>query len=377
MAQDQPWESYTQAAVLNKRIVPDVISLIDPIDTPFVMWLGLDSARSKFNIRPPAADGRKIEWLMDQYRQLTGSLTVSAASDATELTVADASNFKVGDLIQLPDLAELNSVTALSLTDNTLTVVRDYAGTTAATQQTGVITIETYARIEGAAADQGPLEVVTSAYNNTQIVQKEVKVTGTAQAIEQYGISNSLEYQRQKVVPELMRAIERSFLRVGFRDDGSSSAARVSAGLPYYITSNTTTSARTDLAIATFQNVTYSCHIAGGMVDTMVIHPKTLNTLTNLYNTSSYIRVETTQDSVGMSIDKIVTPYAQYTAIPSIHCKENDIWLLDSRHVGGYTLRPLFEKPLPASGDYEWFEMIGEFSFALKHEDAHGYIQLS
>jgi hypothetical protein len=57
---DQPKNTYSDTTNA-KRIISDVIKLIDPVATPLVVALGgFDAARSKFEIRD---DGTKIEWL--------------------------------------------------------------------------------------------------------------------------------------------------------------------------------------------------------------------------------------------------------------------------------------------------------------------------
>jgi hypothetical protein len=59
---EQPKTVYSDTTA-QARAISDVISMIDPRDTPLIARLGLDGAREKFRIQQ---DGYKIEILEDE-----------------------------------------------------------------------------------------------------------------------------------------------------------------------------------------------------------------------------------------------------------------------------------------------------------------------
>ncbi len=81
-----------------KRVITDVISLIDPSDAPMIEALGgLDGASGKFKfVNTP---GKVVEWLEDTLIGLTGNLSVSTTATVVSLTLSDAANFQEGDII--------------------------------------------------------------------------------------------------------------------------------------------------------------------------------------------------------------------------------------------------------------------------------------
>lgn len=375
MPTDAPFTSYDQSGTLHKRIVPDVISLIDPVEVQFLLAVGgLDGARSKFDIR---MNGRQIEWLTDAYRTMASTLAATLATDTTAVTVSDSSVHRIGDVVQLTDGAELANVTSNNTSTNVITVTRGFGGTTQATQATGAIDIQTVARIEGADADSGQYETVGSDYNVTQILQDEVAVTGTQQALDLYGITNTLEYQRRKIIPEQTRFLNKAALRNSGISTGSATAARLLKGLPGYLTTNTLTTDRTDFNMQDLRTLTLSSYQNGGNVDMLVMNPITMDTIAAFLDSSEYLRVDVSEGRVGMHVKQFVTPFATYMAVPDRWAPNGAVFGLDSRHVGFYQLRPFMEEGISKVGDSEKIQIVGEFSFAVKHESAHFYITLT
>ena len=55
-------------------------------------------------------------------------------------------------------------------------------------------------------------------------------------------------------------------------------------------------------------------------------------------------------------------------------CPSSHAYILDSRKVGFYTLRPFHWKELGATGDSKKADLVGEFSMLVANDKAHGYI---
>lgn len=368
---DQPKSSYS-STVNAKRIIADAIKLIDPIATPLLVALGgFDSARSKFELR---GNGTKIEWLEDEYAPISdvAAQGTTITTDTTVLTVTDASIFQDGHLIQID--SEYMVVKAVDTTGNTLTVYsRTFGGTNATHVTTSVIYIRGMARLEGDDADFVGIGPVTAPYNYTSIFQKALKITGTEDVLDEYGYESAFSYEANKAMPELARLVEMHIFH-GIRAAGTDTAPRSMGGLNTFITANTVDAsgaiAKTDL-----DNLAELIRLDGGMPDLFVCHPSVANDLRALLDTSSFVRLTQENSTFGMSaIEGIRTQYGTLRIVEDLWCPLANAFMLDSRKVGLYELRPFQWYPLARTGDSRKAEVVGELSLAVANDEAHGKI---
>ena len=367
---DQPKHSYSDTDP-HKRIIGDVINLIDPVDTPVVAKLGLNSARSKFRL---AADGKKVEWLEDTYGASAGSVSTAytVGSSSTSFTVADGTVFQPGHVIQIED--EYMVVSAVS-TDDVTVHSRTYGGTSDSHAASTDIDIVGMARLEGDDANYVGLTNISNPYNYTSIFQKAINVTGTQQALDQWGISDELMYQENKAVPELMRNLELQFFH-GVRAVGTSSTPRSMGGFETYVTDNTVYSSGTMIK-SQLDDLAQYIYSDGGNPDTLVVSPATANNIRDLIDSSSFVRVEQENTQFGMRpVTRINTQFYQgIELLVSRWCPVNRGYLFDSSKVGFYTLRPFQSYDIARTGDNWKREVIGEFSLCVSNDKAHGVLQ--
>jgi len=99
-----------------------------------------------------------------------------------------------------------------SLTTNTLTVTRDFGGTQVTLASDATITRIGNARLEGAVAsyDRGVSDI-TEAYNYTQILQDDLRLSRTAQKISQWGINDYFDFEAQQKLKDLLILMEKGF----------------------------------------------------------------------------------------------------------------------------------------------------------------------
>lgn len=370
---DQPKTSYTDTTP-QVRAIGDLIHLIDPVDTPLISLLGLDSARSKFRLN---VNGTKIEWLEDEYDPVSGTLNhATTVTTATlSITFTDASMIQPGHVLLID--AEYMVVDTVNTTTNAVTVKsRSYGGTNA-THATGATWyIVGMARDEGDDADYGPIVDITAPYNYTAIFQKAIKVSGTMQAIDQYGIDNEFMYQSNKAVPHLLRLMERSIFH-GVRAVGSATTPRSFGGLGTFITDNSQ-SLTTTITKASVDNLAELVMGDGGMPDILVVNQATATNLRGLLDSSSFVRVPQENDQFGMNpIEYVVSQFYRLRLIVDRWCPATKAYVLDSRKVGLYQLRPFASYELAKTGDSVKGEVVGEFSLAVANDKGHGYITTS
>jgi hypothetical protein len=369
---DQPKTTYSDTTNA-KRIISDVIKLIDPIDTPLLVALGgYDGARSKFNI---SDDGTKVEWLEDTYAPLSdvAAQGTTITTNTTVLTVTDASIFQDGHVILID--SEYMVVATVDVTNNTLSVYsRSYGGTNATHATTSTINIVGMARLEGDDADFVGLTQVSAPYNYTDIFQKALKISGTEDVIDEYGYESAFSYQANKAVPELNRLLELAIFN-GIRSAGSATAPRSMGGLPTFITTFNTVAAGGAIAKTHVDALAEKIMLNGGMPDLFVVHPSIANDLRALLDSSSFVRLTQENSVFGMqSIERVRTQYGQLQIVESRWAPLATAYMLDSKRIGLYDLRPFQWHELAKTGDSRKAEVVGEFSLAVANDKVHGKI---
>lgn len=369
---DQPKTVYSDTTA-QARAISDVISMIDPRDTPLVAKLGLDGAREKFKVQQ---NGYKIEILEDELDPLEDAVNDGAGwnnSDTTGLDVDDASKFQDGHIILVE--SEKMVVSAVDTSGNTIDVyARGFGDTSAATHADDTpIYIVGMARLEGDDADYGPVVDVTAPYNYTSIFQKAIKVSGTLQAISQHGIDDEFMYQANKAVPHLLRLVERMAF-YGERVQGSASAPRSAGNLGFFITDNTV-AAGGAIAKSHVDSLMEEIIMDGGYPDLLVMNPRVANDLRNLLDSSSFVRVSQDENKLGVdAIERVMTQYGELELVMDRWCPTDTAFVLQSSKVGFYTLRGFESYELARSGDSLKGEVVGEFSLLLANDKAHGKI---
>jgi hypothetical protein len=366
---DSPATTYSDTTP-HKRVITDLISIIDPADFPTIEMLGgLDGASGKFRfVNEP---GKVVEWLEDTLISLTGALDGSITSNATALTMADASNFQEGQIILVD--SEYMWVSNVVNSTEVVTVTRNYQGTQATHADSDVVTIVGLARLEGDDSDDIAFTDRTVGSNYTQILHQEVKVTRTQRQIAQYGIDDEMIYQQNKAVPSLMRLLETHFFHNTAAKAGSATTARVMGGYQAFVTDNLISGST--LAQSQFENAVKAAYQDGGMGPwTAPCHPDNLQKIKNFYDASNFLRVDRTEQTVGMVIERILTPYGSVDLLLDRWAKTTEIPILDPQHVGFKTLYPFTGEPLAKSGDYDLSEVVGEFTLCLRQDKAHAML---
>lgn len=210
-----------------QREVDDEFELVNPWFTSFLDALG----------RPKSMPGlnQKTEWVeADLWKDtLTLSSTTGlAATDGTTLTLnaADAYRVQPGTVLLID--SEMVLVTARAST-TTLTIIRDYAGTTAATHATASIAyIAGIARQEGSDSPYRANTIKTFPYNYYQQFEATFEITKPAETLREYGGMSKLEQLRQEQTEDLKANLELATIH-GVRFAGTSTTEPAQMGGVY------------------------------------------------------------------------------------------------------------------------------------------------
>ncbi len=370
-----PYSTYVNTAE-NKRVITDYIALLDPSDAPFIEAIGgLDGAASKFRF---TNQGTLVEWIEDTLAPLTGvfalTATANSATNVTSLKVADGNMVQPGHILLTG--TELLWVSANS--SGVLTVTRSLGDSTMVTLATNAsFSIVGMARLEGADSDPIGYTDLSTNSNYTQIFHKEIKQTGTAPYQDRWGMTDQMQYESAKSIPEMMRLIERT-LQYGKRAAGSTTTPRMMGGYQEFITTNKASGANmsvSSLIPGIIEDAVELIYNAGGAGDFLaIVNPATYQKIKNAYDSSSYVRYAPEQNRFGTLVDRIVTPFGDVSFVIDRWQLSNLIPILKLDNVGMLTLRPWQVEDLAKTGDAEKKQLVGEYTFCLKLEKSHALL---
>ena len=336
-----PYSTYVNTAE-NKRVITDYIALLDPSDAPFIEAIGgLDGAASNFRF---TNQGTLVEWIEDTLAPLTGvfalTATANSATNVTSLKVADGNMVQPGHILLTG--TELLWVSANS--SGVLTVTRSLGSSTMVTLATDAsFSIVGMARLEGADSDPIGYTDLSTNSNYTQIFHKEIKQTGTAPYQDRWGMTDQMQYESAKSIPEMMRLIERT-LQYGKRAAGSTTTPRMMGGYQEFITTNKASGANmsvSSLIPGIIEDAVELIYNAGGAGDFLaIVNPATYQKIKNAYDSSSYVRYAPEQNRFGTLVDRIVTPFGDVSFVIDRWQLSNLIPILKLDNVGMLTLRP-------------------------------------
>ena len=182
--------------------------------------------------RAADAQSTKHEWLEDQ---IAGRSIVASAVSGMNVTVSatDAAKVRVGTLLNIKGDSAVFKVTAVSGTSVTVALAGANGSKKAAPAASDVLEIISTPSKEGSTSGENTFHQSGAEYNYTQIIRKDVVLTGTSVAINAYGVENAIDRQTQFALQEMTRDLNRMAVR-GVRVAGTAADERVAGGLYYF-----------------------------------------------------------------------------------------------------------------------------------------------
>lgn len=378
MASGQRWTGTDTAR--QKRVVEDLIRMIDPNEVPLISYLGLNGEKKFRLMNWP---GIKYEWLEDTLSPREDTLGAAVAdTSTTSVTVSNGDYFTPGMVV----LVDSEHMYVNAVSGNTLTVTRGFWGSTAATHSNGAkVEIVTMARKEGADSDPAYTTTVTNPYNYTQIFQKEIVVSRSWQRQSKYGPDDDYAYQVAKAMGggnglggrgkagELPIYLERAAIR-GIRSSGSGDPkTRTMGGLVQFVTKNVTDAGAGDLTQKMLEDAVQNCWKEGGQPDLILCGGTAKRKITSFY--VSYHRTTRDETRGGIRIEELDTDFGTLRILLDRWVPDDEIYVIDSNLVGFLTFDPFFEEKLAKDGDYMKGQVVGEYGFAVANPGAHARIK--
>jgi hypothetical protein len=364
--------------------VGDVVGIVTPFETPLLDHLG-DAKRP--------AMSTAHEWIEDELLPNADSVNQTTftpnANDATAITVANGSRFRVGDQVRPAGAREVMFVTAVSA--NVLTVVRRYGGTPASTLANAQrLTILGNAALEGDDRPDARFTNRVRRRNFTQIFTSGVEVSGSMQASRQHAVADELDFQKQERLRELLRDLENCVLNgvaPAANQQGSASVRRTMNGIIPLISTNQfvpntggfpagggagSNELNEGLLNAALRTIWDQ---SSGPIDTIVVGGAQKRRINQFLAASRTAAARETKFRDLVSAYE--TDFGVCRIILSRWMPPDSVLLLDSSRVEVVPLqgRSFHFKPLAATGDRESGQVIGEYTVQFRNENAHGLIR--
>jgi hypothetical protein len=351
------------ASLIGKKLsVVDEVLLLNPHTTPMISLLGFGQAVTQTS----------HQWYEDELYNDESKVSGAQTNAATSIPVVDGTPFRAGHVVKVAD--ELMLVTAVS--SNTLTVTRAYGGTTAAAiADQAKIEVMFVEGSEGADARTARYKSRVSKSNNTQIFDDAIQISGSAEAVTQYGISDLYEYEKQKKLLELALQLEKAVLGgVGY----TSGQIRQMKGIRNWIATNVN-AVNAALAASNINDLAQSIYEAGGFASggdyKIVVGAKQKRAISAFDNNKLYITQA--ENSRGVKVDHFVSEFGEFEIVLNNNLNADELLLIDANRAA---IRPLqgrdfFHKFMGDQGDYTTGILVGEYTLEFKQEKAHGRLK--
>jgi hypothetical protein len=249
---------------------------------------------------------------------------------------------------------------------------------------------------ESAPGNDAPTNAVRQG-NYTQISDKVVEVSDTANAVNGAGDAQTTAKQIAYKLKELKRDMETMLCDNVAGSAGASGTARSSAGLPAYLRTNAsrgtngadgTTSgsgvsgyvnaAATDgtqraITEALLKGVIADCWTEGAEPSVVICGPSQKQTISAF--TGNATRFKEAEDSkLNAAIDVYISDFGELQIVPSRFSRSRDVLVLDPNYARVAYLKPTSQKPLARTGHAERRLISVEFGLQVDNEAAHGVI---
>ena len=359
-----PNQIYTSALIGKKESVVDEFLLLNHYFIPLLSMLGFSQEIGNV----------QHEWFEDTMFAKSGIINNSGAvgEDDTTITVADGSVYRVGHVVQATGSDELMLITAIST--HVLTVTREYQDTTKAAIDDGTaLNVLWIDGEEGADARAARYKPRTRVFNYTQIFDESIEITGTAEAILQYGVDSEYEKEKQKKLEELAWQLENALIN-GHRWTNSAAKTKM-GGLRNFIATNVTDGGAADVTEDMLNSIVQDVWAVGGFKGGGAYIFKMSPTQKRMCSklNDGDIVVPHMDTIRGATVDAIRTDLGTFPIVVNNNLRSDEIIFTDLNRMA---VRPLrgrnwFHTFMGKTGDKTVGQIVGEFTLEFMQEKAH------
>lgn len=244
-------------------------------------------------------------------------------------------------------------------------------------QEDSLRAVQTNAQLEGFTASDATLTASTMRSNYTQILEKTIKISATADAVKAYGRKKETAYQLAKASEEVKRDLENAMVGVvQAAVAGSAGVARQFASALSQISASTTkaggSAALTEAKITDCQDLIYD---EGGDASVLMIKPSDSMIVAGFTGASG--RSRTVNDGGTKLVNNVsvyVSPYGELKVVLNRFLKTTHAVLFDPENWKKCVLRPWTRTLLAKTGDNDMHMLVGEFSLKHVNQKSSGMI---
>lgn len=241
------------------------------------------------------------------------------------------------------------------------------------------------AKVEGFTAADATLTATTMRNNYTQILEKTIKISETADAVATYGRAKESAYQLAKAGAELRRDLEHAM--VGTKQTavaGDSSTARKFAGFQAQVDSGnfTYTGAVSGVANAMDEGDVLAAlqdlYNEGADPSAIMVTPSNSLLVADFAKASGrYREISNGQQdrSIVNAVDLYVSPFGEVKVYLNRFLASTDTLIFDPEMWKQCTLRPWARETLAKDGDNMKMMIVGEYSLKHKNKKASAVIR--
>jgi hypothetical protein len=239
--------------------------------------------------------------------------------------------------------------------------------------------------------------------NYTNISRATVEVSGTADAVKQYGLAEKFAYEIAKVGKNLKRDIELMLLGEQASTIGGKASSRVAAGLETMIAGNrilaggannttgttpgfasTVWAAPTDGTQATLTELTLQTALEaawtdGGDPSVILCGPAVKRQIAAFAGATAFAGFQNNQGrSLGAvigGVDVYVSDFGSHKIQLSRYCRSRTLFCIDPEYVSMAWLRPIKFTSLAKVGDGTRGMILGEWTLVADNPNAHAKVQ--
>lgn len=249
------------------------------------------------------------------------------------------------------------------------------------------------AQIEGDDAGADAITPAVRLANYTQISRKVAQVSGTDQAVKGAANVNTMQYALMKKSKELKKDMEATLFANQAYNVGSASVARVSAGIPAWLTSNvdfgatganpTTvgSTARTDGTLRSIAESNVKTVLAAAYTNTgrnpklafmSAAHKQAFSTFTG--NVTRFVDVGSRQAKLETAYEVYVSDFGEVKLIPDLQMRSRDIIFINPEYIALAYLRAFQKVPLSKTGDSDRIALYAEYTLEMRNEAGHAAV---
>ncbi|EEM93461.1 SU10 major capsid protein [Bacillus thuringiensis] len=356
-------ETYSNNLIGVKESVTDEFLLLNPLQTPMLNLLGFGS---------PVTSVEHV-WFEDEMFDQGSTLTRALTAGMKFIDVEETDAFRPKQVIRIGE--ELILVTKVEGAKK-LTVVRGYAETEVEAHEAGstieVMFVEGH---EGSNARDARYKPRNRVSNITQIFDETVELTGTAQAIAQYGVDNEYEKEKQKKQLELALQLEKAVINGVRYEQGN---RRMMRGIRSFIETNVINAGGAAVAdehlIEAFRQIfEKGGYTVGG--NYKIIVGATQKIAISAFD-NALIRLSREDNGRGQVVDHYVSDFGNAEILLNNNMHAGEILVIDANRL---SIRPLRTREfahefLGKKGDYMKGMLVGEYTLEFLQEAAHAKI---